>query len=119
MTMGIPGKLKAFMDRFQVFFMAKYIRKKPLVPAERASRRRCLVICIAGMDLPEVFAGAKMTLRAFLDIIDCRYGDELLINDMDSIRDVRTRPDLLSAAYARGRALGETLSRPAPGTGGS
>ena len=24
MTMGIPGTLKSFMDRFQVFFMAKY-----------------------------------------------------------------------------------------------
>ena len=43
MTMGIPGKLKSFMDRFQVFFMAKYMRKKPLVAADKKARRRSLV----------------------------------------------------------------------------
>ena len=36
MTMGIPGRLKSFMDRFQVFFMAKYVRNEPLVAAGKA-----------------------------------------------------------------------------------
>jgi NAD(P)H-dependent FMN reductase len=110
MTMGIPGKLKSFMDRFQVFFMAKYLRNQPLVAADRKVRRRSLVICIAGMNIPEVFIGVKLTLRAFLDIIDCRSADELLISDMDTIRDIRTRQDLLDAAYAKGRSLGEALA---------
>ena len=34
MTMGIPGKLKSFMDRCQVFFMAKYVRNESLVAPE-------------------------------------------------------------------------------------
>jgi NAD(P)H-dependent FMN reductase len=111
MTMGIPGKLKSFIDRFQVFFMAKYVRNQPLVAADNKSRRRSLVICISGMKIPEVFVGAKLTLRAFLDIIDCQLSDELLISDMDTIRDIRARQDLLDAAYAKGRALGEALMK--------
>lgn len=111
MTLGIPGKLKSFMDRFQVFFMAKYVRKQPLVAADRKAHRNSLVICIAGMKIPEVFVGAKMTIRAFLDLIDCRFSDELLISDMDTIRDIRTRQDLLDAAYTKGRSLGEALTR--------
>jgi NAD(P)H-dependent FMN reductase len=111
MTMGIPGKLKSFIDRFQVFFMAKYVRNQPLVAAGNKSRRRSLVICISGMKIPEVFVGAKLTLRAFLDIIDCQLSDELLISDMDTIRDIRARQDLLDAAYAKGRALGEALMK--------
>jgi hypothetical protein len=111
MTMGIPGKLKSFIDRFQVFFMAKYMRNLPLVAADIRSRRKSLVICISGMKIPEVFIGAKLTLRAFLDIIDCQYSDELLISDMDTIRDIRSRQDLLDAAYARGRLLGEALTK--------
>jgi hypothetical protein len=111
MTMGIPGKLKSFVDRFQVFFMAKYMRNLPLVAADIRSRRKSLVICISGMKIPEVFIGAKLTLRAFLDIIDCQYSDELLISDMDTIRDIRSRQDLLDAAYARGRLLGEALTK--------
>ena len=40
MTMGIPGKLKSMMDRFQVFFMAKYMRKKSFISKERRMQRR-------------------------------------------------------------------------------
>jgi putative NADPH-quinone reductase len=109
MTMGIPGKLKSFIDRFQVFFMAKYMRKKPLVSDERKKKRRGLFICISGMKIPEVFVGAKLTMKAFFEIIDCQYSDELLINDMDTIRNLRERQDLLEAAYRKGFDLGKSL----------
>jgi NAD(P)H-dependent FMN reductase len=110
MTMGIPGKLKSMMDRFQVFFMAKYMRKKPFISKERRVERRGLFICISGMKIPEVFVGAKLTVKAFFDIIDCQYSDELLISDMDTIRDVTAHPDLLEAAYQKGYALGKSLT---------
>jgi multimeric flavodoxin WrbA len=110
MTMGIPGKLKSMMDRFQVFFMAKYMRKKSFISKERSAERKGLFICISGMKIPEVFVGAKLTVRAFFDIIDCQYTDELLISDMDTIRDVTTHPDLLEAAYQKGYALGKLLN---------
>ncbi len=110
MTMGIPGKLKSFMDRFQVFFMAKYFRKQPLVTPEKRAVRKALFICISGMKVPEVFVGVKLTTKAFLDIIDCQYADELLVPDMDTIRDVASQPKLLEAAYAKGFALGKTLN---------
>jgi putative NADPH-quinone reductase len=110
MTMGIPGKLKSFIDRFQVFFMAKYVRKKPLISKEKKKERKGLFICISGMNIPEVFVGAKMTVKAFFDIIDCQYSDELLISDMDTIKDIQAQPDLLEAAYKKGFALGKSLS---------
>jgi hypothetical protein len=61
------------------------------------------------MKIPEVFVGAKLTVKAFFDIIDCQYTDELLISDMDTIRDVTAHPDLLEAAYQKGFALGKFL----------
>ncbi len=110
MTMGLPGKLKSFIDRCQVFFMAKYIRKAPLVTPEKKKVRQGLFICISGMKIPEVFIGAKLTIKAFFDITDCRFSDELLINDMDTIQDITTRKDLLDAAYRKGLALGRALN---------
>ncbi len=109
MTMGIPGKLKSFIDRFQVFFMAKYVRKKPFISKEKKIRRSGLFICISGMNIPEVFIGSKLTIKAFFDIIDCQYTDEFLISDMDTIQDIRSQPDLLDAAYKKGFALGTSL----------
>ncbi|MDD1690114.1 MAG: flavodoxin family protein [Methanoregula sp.] len=110
MFMGIPGKLKSFMDRCQVFFMAKYLRKKSLVPAEKRAVRKGLFICISGMKVPEVFVGAKLTVKAFFDIIDCTYSDELLISDMDTIGNITQQPGLMDAAYDKGFALGKTLN---------
>jgi hypothetical protein len=111
MTMGIPGKLKSFMDRFQVFFNAKYVRRQPFITKEQKKLRQGLFIGISGMKIPDVFAGAKKTVEAFFDIIDCKYWDELLINDMDTIRDVSAHPELLDGAYKKGFALGELLKK--------
>ena len=58
------------------------------------------------MKIPEVFVGVKLSVKAFFDIIDCTYRDELLINDMDTIQDIRTKTDLLDAAYKKGFSLG-------------
>ncbi len=114
MTMGIPGHLKSFIDRFQVFYMAKYFRNQPLVPADLKARRKSLFIGIAGMDIPGVFNGTKQTTKAFFDIIDSPYHDELLIGGMDSIKDITTRPDLLNDAYKKGFALGALLTTTGP-----
>lgn len=109
MTMGIPGKLKSFMDRFQVYYMAKYLRKKPMVPEVKRKTRRCLFISISGMRNPVVFDGAKMTVKAFCQIIDCMYGDEILVPDMDTIQDIRKKPEILEEAYKKGYSLGLDL----------
>jgi multimeric flavodoxin WrbA len=110
MTMGIPGRLKSFMDRFQVFYMAKYHRGRSFISPEQRKRRKMLFISIAGMNLPTVFEGAKMTAKAFGEIIDCPYWDEVLRNDMDTIQDIRTRPEVMEAAYRKGYELGQLLS---------
>jgi hypothetical protein len=98
------------MDRCQIFFMAKYVRNTPLVAPDKKKNRQGLFICISGMKIPEVFVGAKLTAKAWFDIIDCPYAGGLLINDMDTIRDITTRNDLLDAAYAHGMALGKRLN---------
>jgi multimeric flavodoxin WrbA len=109
MTMGIPGKLKMFMDRFQVFYMAKYFRNASFIPPEHRQKRKMLFISISGMSLPNVFEGAKITARAFGEIIDCPYWDEVLQNDMDTIRDITRKPDVMKAAYEKGYELGRSL----------
>ncbi|HUU74460.1 MAG TPA: flavodoxin family protein [Methanoregulaceae archaeon] len=109
MTMGIPGMLKSFMDRFQVFFMAKYVRNKSMVAKEKIAHRKGFYIGISGMNVPYVFDGAKLTMEAFFHIIDVEYWDDLLIKDMDTIQDITTRPELLDEAYKKGYELGRML----------
>ncbi len=112
MTMGIPGKLKCFMDRFQVFFMAKYIRKAPLVPKERRRRRKALTILISGMDTPHLFDGPMASVAAFYDICDISPAGQVLVPGMDRIQDIRTRSDILDDAFAKGHDLGLACTGP-------
>jgi len=110
MTMGIPGMLKSFIDRFQVYFMAKYVRKHPLVTEAKRKSRLGLYLGISGMNLPYVFDGAKLTIHAFFDIIDVNYWDDLLIRDMDTIQDLTKRPEFMEEAYRKGHELGRLLT---------
>lgn len=110
MTMGIPGHLKSFMDRFQVFFCAKYIRKSRLVTKEKRAHRRTLLLSICGMNLPNNFDGVKISVDSFCDVIDCRCDDELLIKDMDTKQDLTRYPELLDEAYQKGVRLAGLLT---------
>lgn len=111
MTYGIPGQLKSFMDRCQPFYMAKYHRKNSFITPEHAKIRKTLFISISGMNTPEVFIGPLLTVKAFCQIIDTKYFDELLQNDMDTIKKIETKPDVLKAAYEKGRTLGEAITK--------
>lgn len=109
MTMGVPGALKAFMDRFQVFFCAKYIRKTRLVAPEKRKHRRTLLISISGLNLEHNFDGVRLSTESFCDVIDCKLADELYVRDMDNKKDLLLYPDLLQEAYEKGRHLGDAV----------
>jgi len=111
MTMGIPGALKSFMDRFQVFFMAKYFRHEPLVSPEKKAHRRTLLISIGGMNIPHDFDGILLSVKAFCDIIDCPYWGEVLQNNMDEVIDITTREEVMKDAYEKGLRMGELIIR--------
>lgn len=111
MTMGIPGALKSFMDRFQVFFMAKYFRKEPLVAPDKKKHRKTLLLSIGGQNIEHDFDGVILSMKAFCDIIDCPYWDAVLQNNMDEVIDITTRPAVMKAAYEKGYRMGELITR--------
>lgn len=111
MTMGIPGSLKSFMDRFQVFFMAKYFRHEPLVSPEKKAHRRTLLLSIGGMNIAHDFDGILLSVKAFCDIIDCPYWGEVLQNNMDEVVDITTRTEVMKDAYEKGYRMGELITR--------
>jgi len=106
MTMGVPGALKSFMDRFQVFFCAKYLRNSRLVAVEKRKSRKTLLISISGMNLPHNFDGIRLCAESFCNIIDCNLADELYVRDMDNKKDLLLYPELLQEAYEKGKTLG-------------
>ncbi|MEI8330444.1 MAG: NAD(P)H-dependent oxidoreductase [Methanomicrobiales archaeon] len=112
MTMGILGRLKSFMDLFQSDFISKYVLKAPLIPEDKREKRKGLFFSIAGMkDDPIVFDGATTTVTAFFEILYFHYRDDLLIDDMDTIRDLKIRPVIRKSAYTKGAVLAKALEK--------
>lgn len=99
MTMGIPGQLKSFMDRFQVYFMAKYMRKQSLISKKQKKWRKTLLLSIGGMDIENDFDGILLSTQAFCEIIDCPYYGGVFQNNMDKIKDISTKTEIMEAAY--------------------
>lgn len=99
MTMGVPGQLKSFMDRFQVFFMAKYVRKNSFISEEQKKWRKTLLLSIGGMNIENDFDGIKLSVNSFCDIIDCPYYKGVFQNNMDEVKDISTKAEIMEAAY--------------------
>ncbi|MCL2460356.1 MAG: flavodoxin family protein [Euryarchaeota archaeon] len=109
MTMGVPGALKTFIDRCQVFYYAKYIRKDPLVSAELRKTRKTLILSISGMNVPDNFDGLMQTVRTYCHIIDSPIMSSVFVKDMDTIVDLNTRPDILKEAHDKGVELAHAI----------
>ena len=111
-TMGVPGRLKSLMDLFLAIFYAQSAERARIAPARRRRIRRGLFLSLAGsVNCPTVFDGSVTTVTAFFGILGFHYSDDLLIDDMDTISDLRTRPDLLESAYDKGLALAKGLKK--------
>ena len=109
-TMGIPGKLKSLMDLFLSIAYSSSEEKASLVPKGKRGRRKGLFISLAGSaGCPTVFDGSVTTVTAFFEILDFHYNDDLLVDDLDTILDLHTRPELLKAAHDKGLALAKAL----------
>jgi hypothetical protein len=81
-----------------------------MVPKKRKNQRHGLLLAISGLSrdaAPQVFDGVRFTTAAFYDIVDVTPGEELLVDDMDTKRDLSAFPALLDEAYAMGKRLGE------------
>ncbi|MFQ6050919.1 MAG: flavodoxin family protein [Candidatus Hydrothermarchaeota archaeon] len=105
MTLGIPAKMKALMDRCQVFWAKKYVLKDSFISPEKKRRRKGLFISVAGMDYDKVFMGATMTVTAFFDIIDMEFTDTLLYNNMDKLGKIENHPTAMKDAYEKGKEI--------------
>lgn len=105
MTLGIPAKLKALMDRCQIFWAKKYILHDSYISPEKKKHRKGLFISIAGLKWSKVFQGVTMTITAFFDIIDMEYTANLLYNNMDNIGKIENHPSAMKDAYDKGAEL--------------
>jgi multimeric flavodoxin WrbA len=103
--LGVPSHGKALIDRFQSYWVRKFLLDKP---PER-DNRPALLLLVAGSDKKDVFECSKRSINAFLRVAGFRLHHEKFFGGVDEkgsakfVLGVRTQAESAGKALALGR----------------
>ncbi len=101
---GVSAHTKAFIDRFQSWWVKKYwIDNAPI--GKRQPTRKGLFISVGATKGKRLFDGSLLTIRYLCDALDMVLWKSLLYRGLDFEGDVLQFPERLAEAYDAGRAL--------------
>jgi multimeric flavodoxin WrbA len=101
---GLSAHTKAFIDRFQSWWVKKYwIDKVPF--GRKGTIRKGLFISAGATKGKQLFDGALLTIHYLFDTLDMALWKSLLYRGLDFEGDVLKFPEFLTEAYDSGRAL--------------
>jgi multimeric flavodoxin WrbA len=100
---SVTAWLKAVFDRCQACWSEKYVVKRLVEP--RPAGRKGLFISTCGTRIPTMFDGALAVIRPTFHVLDIALAGTVLINGIDAVGDVWSRPDTFEQAGDAGRQL--------------
>jgi multimeric flavodoxin WrbA len=101
---GLSAHTKAFIDRFQSWWVKKYwIDKVPF--GKKETIRKGLFISAGATKGKRLFDGALLTIHYWFDALDMMLWKSLLYRGLDFEGDVLKFPEFLAESYDSGRAL--------------
>ncbi len=104
----LPAQAKAAIDRFQAWWVARYILEEPYFEKKRPGA----LIVVGGMNRPDYFDSIKRTVKAFFATAGFELFFELYIPQIDEKGAILKRKDFLEQAFEIGRQLGDKVKKP-------
>jgi len=96
----VSGYLKAFIDRFQRFWVLKYELKRKIIVKEN---RKGILISTAGSKQKDIFDCTKKVIRALFDVLYIEYFCDFLFNNTDQKSDILKNQEVLGEIYDFGK----------------
>ncbi len=97
----LPAQAKAAIDRFQSWWVARYLLGKPVFQKKRPGS----LIVVGGMDRVDYFECIKKTIKAFFATTGFSYFSELYLSRVDEKGAVLKRKEDLEKSFELGRQL--------------
>lgn len=97
----LPSQVKAMIDRFQAWWIAKYVLKKPFISRNRLGA----FLCVGGQKRRDFFECAKKTVKAYFATANISYEEELFKEGIDKEGEILKDEEALKEAYEIGRKL--------------
>ncbi len=100
---SITAQMKAFIDRFQPFYGAKYILNQPKIPEDNS--KLALLITVSGRKNQRFHENAKEIIVVFCLNSNIKLGSDLYLSEIDSPGEVNQKPDALNKISELARLL--------------
>jgi len=100
--LGLPGQLKAFVDRFQCRWSRKYLLNEPPPPPRPGA-----FLATAGAPARSVFTCSQRSVEALFDVLGVVCGASLCYEGVDERGAIRAHPEALTTARRLGGELVE------------
>jgi multimeric flavodoxin WrbA len=108
MFYSVSAHTKAFIDRCQALWCAKYLRSES-VNRTPLLERKGIFLSVGGSGGERIFEGPLLTVRYFLDTLDAKLWKALTYRKIDEKGDIERHPSALSDARALGREVAEAV----------
>lgn len=97
---SISARAKMAIDRFQCFWAAKYLLKKPRI--NPSDGRLGFFICVGGMKNPRFCENAMEIAQVFFRIANLTLAGNLMYREVDTLGDIQRHPTALREAFTAG-----------------
>lgn len=101
---SLSAQTKIMIDRFQPYWIRKYIMKKP---APRG--RKGIFLSVEGSDKKSFFNNARSTIKIFFIVLNIEYLGGLFCANVDRAGDIKKRADMLKRSFEMGAKLAKSL----------
>jgi len=98
---SLPSQLKAFVDRFQSHWVAKYRLKK----TGSGKKKKGVFLCDSGWDKKEFFENARYIVKTLFVTLDIEYSGELYVGGMDKPGAEEKKALAMDKAFELGKSL--------------
>lgn len=103
----VSALTKAFVERFQCFWAAKYLLGRPRIPAGSGKGLACILV--SALDRPKQFECASYVFQTLATVLNMGYRGHLGFSLLDGPGEVSRHPEWIERAVAWGAELASRL----------
>lgn len=111
----VSALTKAFVERFQCFWAAKYVLGRARIPASSGKELACILV--STLDRPKQFECASYVFQTLATVLNMGYGGHLGFSLLDGPGEVSRHPEWIDRVVAWGAELASRLGLVSPGLG--
>ncbi|UMZ75333.1 flavodoxin family protein [Natranaerofaba carboxydovora] len=104
---SVPAQFKAFIDRFQPYYAAKYLLNEPVIPP--SNNKKVILYVVSGYNKQSFFENVKGILEIFCLNLNIDLTHSFYYGGIDALGEILNRPEILTEIETFGRNLQDEL----------